>query len=81
MGKAGQALRQVLKTYGISQNSLAVTMGVGRSTMHYWYNETTDPSAEAVLEIRKALRQINPDAAEEFMRLYLEESQEDEAQS
>jgi transcriptional regulator with XRE-family HTH domain len=81
MGKAGKALRQVLEAYEISQNKLAVTMGIGRSTMHYWFSGERDPAAEAVLEIRKGLRKINPAAAEEFIRLYLDESDEDEAQS
>ena len=81
MGKAGKALRQVLEAYDISQNKLAVAMGIGRSTMHYWFNDIRDPSAEAVLEIRKGLRKINPVAAEEFIRLYLDESDEDEEQS
>lgn len=77
MGKAGKALRQVLEAYGISQNKLAVVMGIGRSTVHYWYSETTVPSADAVLEIRKGLRKINPAAAEEFIQTYLDESDED----
>ncbi len=81
MGKAGKALKQVLETYDISQNKLAVAMGIGRSTMHYWFNDIRDPSAEAVLEIRKGLRKVNPAAAEEFIRLYLDESDEDEEQS
>ncbi|NJO41354.1 MAG: helix-turn-helix transcriptional regulator [Cyanobacteria bacterium CRU_2_1] len=71
MGKAGKALKQVLETYGISQNRLAVTMGIGRSTVHYWFNETQDPSAEAVTEIIAALQKINEDAAKDFVRLYL----------
>jgi len=53
-------------------------MGIGRSTVHYWYQNTQDPSAETVLEIRKALRKIDPAAAQEFIRLYLDESDEDE---
>jgi transcriptional regulator with XRE-family HTH domain len=28
MGRAGKALRQVLKTYGISQKQLAIAMGI-----------------------------------------------------
>ena len=71
MGKAGQALKQVLETYGISQNRLAVTMGIRRSNINRWVNEATDPAADAVLEIRDGLEQINSDAAEEFIRLYL----------
>lgn len=81
MGKAGKALREVLEAYGISQNKLAVVMGIGRSKIHYWFNEATDPSAEAVLEIRKGLQKINQVAAAEFIRLYLDESDEDEEQS
>ncbi len=78
MGKAGKALRKVLETYGISQNKLAVVMGTGRSTIHYWFNEIRDPSAEAVLEIRNALRSIDSAAAEEFTRLYWDDLVEDE---
>jgi transcriptional regulator with XRE-family HTH domain len=71
MGKAGQALKQVLEIYDISQNRLAVTMGIRRSQVNRWVNETTDPAADAVLEIRDALEKINSDAGEEFIRLYL----------
>lgn len=39
MGKAGKALRQVLETYGISQNRLAVTMSINRSTVSQWFND------------------------------------------
>ena len=31
MGRASVALKQILDTYGISQNKLAVTMGVSRA--------------------------------------------------
>ncbi len=81
MGKAGKALRQVLQAYKISQNKLAVVMGFGRSTMHYWYSGTSAPSADALLEIRKGLRSINHAAADEFIRLYLDESDEDKGES
>ncbi|MFB8791849.1 MAG: helix-turn-helix transcriptional regulator [Potamolinea sp.] len=81
MGKAGKALRQVLQAYKISQNKLAVVMGIGRSTMHYWYSGTAVPSADAVLEIRKGLRKIDPAAADDFIRLYLDESEEEERES
>lgn len=73
MGKAGKALKQVLDAYGISQNQLAVTMGVRRSNVHRWVNESRDPVGEAILEIRKGLQTINPEAATEFIRLYLGE--------
>lgn len=81
MGKAGKALKRVLKIYGISQNKLAVTMGTGRPNVHRWINEMTDPVAEAVLEIRDALKKINPSAAEDFIRLYLGDASEDENQT
>lgn len=71
MGKAGQSLKKVLETYDISQNQLAVILEIPRSTVHRWTNETRDPTAEAVLKIREALKMIDPSAAEEFIQLYL----------
>lgn len=78
MGKAGKALREVLETYEISQNRLAVVMGIARSTVSHWFNETRDPSAEAVTEIVKALHKLDESAAKEFVELYLKESFENE---
>ncbi|PZV17906.1 MAG: XRE family transcriptional regulator [Leptolyngbya sp.] len=75
MGQAGKALRQVLETYGISQNQVAVKMGVGRSNVYRWVNEVRDPGAEMVLQLRDALQEINPDASIEFVKLYLDKSQ------
>ncbi|PSB17214.1 XRE family transcriptional regulator [Phormidesmis priestleyi ULC007] len=72
MGKAGKALRQVLATYNINQNRLAVTMGINRSTVHQWVNEISDPLAEAVTEMIKALGKIDEAAAKDFIDLYLE---------
>ncbi|WOB45701.1 helix-turn-helix transcriptional regulator [Thermoleptolyngbya oregonensis NK1-22] len=72
MSKAGAALRQVLKTYSISQNKLAVTMGISRSNIHRWVFEMVDPSADSVLAIRAALQKIDPAAAEMFIQLYLQ---------
>jgi transcriptional regulator with XRE-family HTH domain len=71
MGKAGQALKQILEKYGISQNSLAVALGVERGSVYRWVHEIRDPNAETVVEIVKALRAINPSAAEEFVQLYI----------
>jgi plasmid maintenance system antidote protein VapI len=48
MGKAGQALKQVLEQYGISQYSLSVAMDVERNNVHRWVNEKRDPTAETV---------------------------------
>jgi hypothetical protein len=53
-------------------------MGVRRSNVNRWVNEETDPAADAVLEIRDGLEKINPDAAEEFIRLYLKRATEDD---
>jgi plasmid maintenance system antidote protein VapI len=71
MGRAGKALKQVLETYDISQNRVATVMGIGRSNLHRWVNEIRDPGAEMVIQLRDALHQINPIAAEEFIKLYL----------
>jgi transcriptional regulator with XRE-family HTH domain len=73
MGRAGKALKQALTTYGISQNQLAAAMGVGHANVSRWVNEVRDPGGETILEIREALGQINPAAAEEFIGLYLEQ--------
>ena len=78
MGKAGKALRQVLEHYGISQNRLAVTMGINRSTVYQWFNEITDPSAESVTQIIAALETLNEAAANEFIALYLGRAVQDE---
>jgi transcriptional regulator with XRE-family HTH domain len=75
MGKAGTALKQVLETYGINQNQLAVAMGISRSNIHRWIYQTGDPLGDSILEIRSALRKIDPEAAEEFIKLYLAEDQ------
>ena len=71
MGKAGKAIRQVLETYGISQNQLAVAMGIDRSNVSRWVSETRDPTGDAIAAIKDALEKIEPEAAEEFVRLYL----------
>jgi predicted transcriptional regulator len=78
MGKAGKALRQVLETYDISQNKLAVVMGTKRSIVFKWFHEQRDPTAETVVDIVKALQAINPAAADEFVRLYLGEFLQDQ---
>ena len=71
MGKAGQALKQVLEEYGISQYSLSVEMNVERNNVYRWVNEKRDPTAETVVEIVRALKILNPDAAKAFSDLYL----------
>jgi transcriptional regulator with XRE-family HTH domain len=78
MGRAGKALKRVLEDYDITQNRLAVVMGITRSSVHRWVYEIGDPVADAVIEIRNALQKIHPEAAEEFIRLYLGEKAEDE---
>ncbi|MEQ9235568.1 helix-turn-helix domain-containing protein [Coleofasciculus sp. E2-BRE-01] len=81
MGRVGKALKQVLENYDISQNKLAVALGVRRSVVYRWYHELTDPTAETVAEIAQALKSINPSAAAEFIRLYLGEFLETEEDS
>lgn len=76
MGRAGKALRQILDEYGISQYQLSVTMGIDRSNISRWVSEERDPLAEAIYEINSALQSINPDAANAFIDLYLNEKRE-----
>ncbi len=78
MGRAGTALRHILETYGITQNRLAVVMGIGRSNVHRWVNEVADPVGDAILDIRNALEKIDPAAAQEFTLLYWERRTNDE---
>ncbi len=51
MGRAGSALRQVLETYGISQNKLAVTMGTDRANVNRWVKDLRDPAGDVIFEI------------------------------
>jgi transcriptional regulator with XRE-family HTH domain len=71
MGRASQALKQVLEAYDISQNSLAVAMGVKRGSVNRWFHDKRDPTAETVVEVVKALNSMNSDAAKRFIELYL----------
>ena len=71
MGRAGKALKQVLETYEISQYSIAMALGIERNSVYRWVHEIRDPSAETVVEIVKALEEMNPAAAKEFIQLYL----------
>lgn len=71
MGKAGQALRQVLEAHKISQSALAMNLGVERSIVFRWYHEQTDPTAETVAQIVHALQTINTSAAQDFIQVYL----------
>jgi plasmid maintenance system antidote protein VapI len=77
MGKAGKALRQVLETYGISQNKVAVAMGVDRASVNRWVHEQRDPAGDVIVGIKAALKQIRPEAAEAFAKLYLGDDEQD----
>ena len=71
MGKAGKALRETLQQHNLTQNRLAVTMGIARGTMSHWVAETRDPTAESIPTIVDALKQLNPAAARTFVEVYL----------
>ncbi|MBE9113930.1 helix-turn-helix transcriptional regulator [Nodosilinea sp. LEGE 07298] len=71
MGKAGQVLKHVLEKYEVSQYSLAKTLGIERTNVYRWVHEMRDPTAETLLDIVKALKTLNYQAAEEFIELYL----------
>ncbi|MFB8789694.1 MAG: helix-turn-helix transcriptional regulator [Potamolinea sp.] len=59
---------------------MAVTLGVDRSVVFHWFHEKRDPAAETVVQIAEALKGINPDAAAEFIRLYVGEFLKNEEQ-
>lgn len=77
MGRANQALKQVLETYGISQNKLAVALGIDRSAVFKWVHDQRDPASETVADITQALKTIDPSAAKRFVQLYLGDIVED----
>ncbi|EKU97338.1 helix-turn-helix protein [Leptolyngbya sp. PCC 7375] len=59
-----------LDIYSISQNKLAVTMGISRTNVGRWYHGW-DPSAENIMLIAEALKALNIESARELVRLYL----------
>lgn len=71
MGKAGNVLKQVLETHDLTQYGLAKAMGVERRTVYRWVKGDRDPSADTVVEIVEALKSLNTQAAEDFVKLYL----------
>lgn len=73
MGRAGQALRAILKIHNISQNRLAVELGLRRSVPYRWVHELSDPTGATIVAIVTALKRLNPEAAWDFVRLYLGE--------
>ena len=75
MGKAGRVLKTVMQSYGISQGKLAAAMGIGASNVYRWANEVRDPTSETVIAIIQALEGINPEAASEFKRLYIDNAE------
>ncbi|TAD78604.1 MAG: XRE family transcriptional regulator [Oscillatoriales cyanobacterium] len=73
MGRAGQALKEVLAAHHISQNRLAVEMGLRRSVTYRWVHELSDPTGETIVDIVEALAKLNPAAARDFVQRYLGE--------
>lgn len=71
MGRAGNALKQVLETYKISQNKLATALEVERSVVNRWFHGQVDPNGETIVAIVQTLQSLNPQAAERFIQLYL----------
>lgn len=71
MGRAGKALRRVLQDYHITQNHLAVSMSIDRSNISRWVNESRDPSAESVAELKDALTLIQHQAGDDFVQYFL----------
>lgn len=70
MGRAGQALRAI---HNISQNRLAVELGLRRSVPYRWVHGLSDPTGATIVAIVTALKKLNPEAARDFVRLYLGE--------
>jgi transcriptional regulator with XRE-family HTH domain len=80
MRKAGRVLREVLDTYGISQNKLAIAMGVQSSVVYRWFHESIDPTGDSLVKMVVALKLLDINAAREFVQRYLGEILEDEGE-
>lgn len=80
MGRASQALKHVLEAYGISQNRLAIALGIDRSGVFKWVHDQREPTSETIVEITQALKTMNIEAAREFVKLYLGEIVENQAE-
>ena len=65
-----------MEAYTISQNQLAEAMGIDRSNVSRWASEARDPGAETLLEIRRGLQKIDPQAAEDFITLFLDDAED-----
>ena len=72
MGRAGQLLRQVLDDYNLSQTDLADRMDLSKSNVYRWVNEIRDPNSETLISIIRALRQLDPQAADDFKQRYMD---------
>ena len=70
MARAGQALRAI---HNISQNRLAVELGLRRSVPYRWVHGLSYPTGATIVAIVTALKKLNPEAARDFVRLYLGE--------
>ena len=78
MARAGNALKQVLTNHEIKRSLLSKTMGINPAVISRWVNEDRDPLAESLFETYRALRKLKPEAAEEFIRLFLKDAETDE---
>ena len=67
--------------FDMQEEGLVWLEGIRRSNISCWVAEIRDPVAETFLDLRDALHNLNPDASEEFIRLYLGEPNQDRNQS
>ena len=51
-------------------------MGIDRSNVSRWASEAKDPGAETLLEIRRGLQKIDPQAADDFITLFLDDAED-----
>ncbi|GET40728.1 helix-turn-helix domain-containing protein [Microseira wollei] len=62
---------------GISQNKLAIAMEIAPANVSRWVNEVREPTGDVIFEIKSGLEKLDPEAAEEFVMLYLYNSNKD----
>ena len=64
-------LKQTLEKYEISQYKLAEVMGIERNNVSRWVREERDPTAQKVVDLVRALNQLNREAAKDFVTHFL----------
>ncbi|MFM7471750.1 MAG: hypothetical protein ACKO5P_09610, partial [Nodosilinea sp.] len=74
MTKASTALHHILTTYPITPTQLTTALQIPTATFTAWLQGHLTPPADRLAALISTLHQLNPQAAEDVIQLYLEEA-------